>query len=213
MTVASDKIARAFNRSGDTRTVTLDRSKCWHAGLLHKLKSYEISGQIFGLILSFLSNRQLEWFLMGILHKITQLMLDLLKAPFLALHFFFYTLILLSILLILLSTLSVIRHLTYGNNYIWLLSLNLIYETVDWARKWLVDFSAGKTQLVSFDHSYSIGAIDVKMDWSAHEKKSSFKMLKLSFSSKLDWGSYIISIAKTASKNWSLDSLYQIYFS
>ena len=137
---------------------------------------------------------------MGILHKITQLMLDLLKAPFLVLHFFFYTVILLSILLIPLSTLSMIRHLTYGNNYIWLLSLNLIYETVDWARKWLVDFSAGKTQLVSFDHSYSIGAIDVKMDWSAHEKKSSFKMLKLSFSSKLDWGSYIISIAKTASK-------------
>ena len=32
------------------------------------------------------------------------------------------------------------------------------------------------------------------------EKKSSFKMLRLSFSSKLDWGSWIISTAKTASK-------------
>ena len=32
------------------------------------------------------------------------------------------------------------------------------------------------------------------------EEKSSFKMLGLTFSSKLDWGSYIISIAKTASK-------------
>ena len=32
------------------------------------------------------------------------------------------------------------------------------------------------------------------------EEKSSFKMLWLTFSSKLDWGSYIISIAKTASK-------------
>ena len=31
-------------------------------------------------------------------------------------------------------------------------------------------------------------------------ENSSFKMLGLSFSSKLDWGSYIISIAKTASK-------------
>ena len=31
-------------------------------------------------------------------------------------------------------------------------------------------------------------------------KKSSFKMLGLTFSSKLDWSSYIISIAKTASK-------------
>ena len=32
----------------------------WHAGLLHKLKSYGISGQIFGLISSFLSNRWLQ---------------------------------------------------------------------------------------------------------------------------------------------------------
>ena len=32
------------------------------------------------------------------------------------------------------------------------------------------------------------------------EEKSSFRMLGLTFSSKLDWGSYIISIAKTAFK-------------
>ena len=59
----SDRIARAFNRSGATRVVALDISKAfnrvWHTGLLHKLKSYGISGQIFGLISSFLSNRQL----------------------------------------------------------------------------------------------------------------------------------------------------------
>ena len=38
------------------------------------------------------------------------------------------------------------------------------------------------------------------MDGSVLEEKTSFKMLQLTFSSKLDWGSYIISIAKTASK-------------
>ena len=38
------------------------------------------------------------------------------------------------------------------------------------------------------------------MDGSALDEKSSFKMLGLTVSSKLDWGSYIISIAKTASK-------------
>ena len=38
------------------------------------------------------------------------------------------------------------------------------------------------------------------MDGSVLEEKSSFKMLGLTFSSKLDWGSYIICIAKTASK-------------
>ena len=70
---------------------------------------------------------------------------------------------------------------------------------VDWGKKWLVDFNAGKTQLISFDRSNNNGSIDVKMGGSILEK-SSFKMLGLTFSSKLDWGSYIISIAKTAFK-------------
>ena len=43
--------------------MALDISKAfgrvWHAGLLHKFKSYGISGQIFGLISSFVSNRHL----------------------------------------------------------------------------------------------------------------------------------------------------------
>ena len=36
------------------------------------------------------------------------------------------------------------------------------------------------------------------MNGSVLEEKTSFKMLGLTFSSKLDWGSYIVSIAKTA---------------
>ena len=67
-------------------------------------------------------------------------------------------------------------------------------------RKSLVGFNAGKTQLVLFDRCNNTGAIDVKMDRSVLEEKSSFKMLGLNFFSKLDWGCYIISIAKTASK-------------
>ena len=94
-----------------------------------------------------------------------------------------------------------IGYLICGNNLNWLLNLNLIYEkTVDWGKKWLVDFNAGKTQLVSFDQSNNNSSIDVKVGGSALEEKSSFKMLGLTFSSKLGWGSYIISIAKTASK-------------
>ena len=38
------------------------------------------------------------------------------------------------------------------------------------------------------------------MDGSVLEEKSSFKMQDLTFSSKLDWGSYIISNAKTPFK-------------
>ena len=127
----------------------------------------------------------------------------------LGLHFSYYTpmtflilsVILLFMLMILLSTLSVIGHLT------WWQQLELAFEletdlrdAVNWGRKWLVDFSAGKIWLVLFDCSNVTGAIDVKMDGSVFDQKLSFKILALIFTSKLDWGSYIISIAKTASK-------------
>ena len=62
--------------------------------------------------------------------------------------------------------------------------MNLINETLDWGRKWIVDFNAGKTQLVLFDRFNNIGVIDLKM---VLEEKSSFKMLWLVFSSKFEY--------------------------
>ena len=105
-------------------------------------------------------------------------------------------------LMILLSFLKVISHLICGYNLNWI-SSELAYDlqkSVDWVKKWSIDFNAVKTQLVSFDRSNNNGSIDVKMDGSVLEEKSSFKMLGLTFSSKLDFRSYIIPIAKTASK-------------
>ena len=51
-----------------------------------------------------------------------------------------------------------------------------------------------------FAQSNNTGAIDVKMDGTALAEKSFFKILGLTFSSKLEWGSCIISIAKSAFK-------------
>ena len=69
LTVVSNRIARAFNRSGDTRAVALDISnafdRVWQAGFLHKLNSPGISGQMFGLISFFVSNRRLRVVLDG----------------------------------------------------------------------------------------------------------------------------------------------------
>ena len=60
---SSDRVGRTFNRSGAFQTVAPDRfkafNKVYDAGLQHNLKSYRISGFMFGLILSFLSNIQL----------------------------------------------------------------------------------------------------------------------------------------------------------
>ena len=86
--------------------------------------------------------------------------------------------------MLLLSILCVISHLIWSCNLNWLLNLYLIYETL-WT---------------GIGSGLLIFGIDVKMDGSVFEEKSSFKMLRVTFSSKLDWGTYIISIAKIASK-------------
>ena len=81
-------------------------------------------------------------------YKNIQFMLKFLKVPFLVLHFSYPTMlfeVLLSMLMVLLSILSAIMYLICGNSLNWPLNLNLIYETLDWGRKWLVDFNAGKT--------------------------------------------------------------------
>ena len=45
---------------------------------------------------------------------------------------------------------------------------------MDWGRKWLVDFNAGKTQLVLHEQSNNNGAIDVEIDRSVLEEKIKF---------------------------------------
>ena len=61
LTVVSDRIVRAFNRSGVTRALALDIYKSFDSVLFFsKLKSYGGSDQIFGFISSFISNRRLQ---------------------------------------------------------------------------------------------------------------------------------------------------------
>ena len=213
LTVVSDRIARAFNRFADTRAVALDISKAfdrvWHTGLLYRLKSYGISSQIFGFISSFLSNKRL-WVILD--EKSSQ------EYPFNAgvpqgsilgpTLFLLYTNDLPHVIFNI--AISAVDTTLYSKcdqaSDLWQqleLTSELEFDlrdTVDWGRKWSVDFNAGKTQLVSFDRSKNTGVTDVKMDGSVFEEKTSFKMLGLTFSSKMDWGSYNVSIAKTASK-------------
>ena len=102
---------------GAIQAVTIDISKAfdrvWHAGLLHKPKSYGISDKIFGLISSFRSNRRLRVVLHGKSSQEYPVNAGSPRASLLALHFSYYTLltflmmlsvILLSMLTILLST-------------------------------------------------------------------------------------------------------------
>ena len=106
--------------------------------------------------------------------------------------------ILLSLLMILLSTLSVIRSDLWQQLELSSELESILRDTVDWSKKWLVDFSTGKAQPVSFDWSNNTATTHVKMDESFLEENHllRFWVLGLTVSTKLDWGSFIISIAK-----------------
>ena len=142
LTVVSDRIARALTGLG--------LLELWHLiyprlligfGMLvffTNLSLMEFQVRYSALLLLFSVIDDFGWFWMESLHKNIQLMREFLKAPFLVLHFSYYTLmtflmmlyvILLSMLMILLSILVVIGLLICGNNFNWLLNLNLIYET------------------------------------------------------------------------------------
>ena len=144
LTVVSDRITMAFNKSGATRALERDISKAfdrvWHAGLHHKIKSIkEFQIRYLALFLLFSVIDGFVWFRVENLHKNMYSMLEFLKTPFLVLPFSYYILmtllmmlsvILLSMLMIVPWILSMTRHLICDNNLNRLLNLNLIYETL-----------------------------------------------------------------------------------
>ena len=160
----SDRVARAFSGSGATRAVALDVSKAfnrvWHAGLLQKLKSYGILGQIFALISSFVSNRQ-RVVLDGKSLQEYPVNAGVLQGSILGpTHFLLYVNDLpddvICNIAIYADDTTVYCKCDQASDLWQQLELACevesdLQDTVDWGRKWLVDFNAGKNQLVSFD--------------------------------------------------------------
>ena len=149
-----------------------------HAGLFYKLKSYGISGQIFGLFLFFSVIDGFKWFWMGSLHKNIQLMLEFLNAPFLVLHFSYINDLLDDVIcdIAIYADDTTLYSKCDQASDLWQqleLSSELksdLQDTVDWGRKWFVDFNAEKTQFVLFNRFNNTGAVDVKMDGSVTEQ-------------------------------------------
>lgn len=67
LTVIAERVYQALNKNGDAQAIALHISKTLdgicHIGLLHKLNVYGISGRIFELIQSFLSNPEMKIYL------------------------------------------------------------------------------------------------------------------------------------------------------
>ena len=154
-------------------------------------------------------------------------MLEFLNALFFVQHFSFYTVItfliilsvtLLSMLMILLCYLKCDQ-----TSDLWQ-QLELASEQesdllgiAEWVRKWLVHISAGNVFWNWFYLSSLIILVLLMWKWMVLflRKNHLLRWFKeINFSSKLDWGSYIISIAKNASRkiSWRLYSFFLLRF-
>ena len=139
--------------------------------------SHQISVQIFGLLSSSLSNRQLRVVLNGKSSQEYPVSAGVPKgsiiAPtFLLLHINDLPVNVICNIAIYADNTTLYSKCDQASDLQQQLELASELEsdlryTVDWGRKWLVDLNAGKTQLVSFAWSNNTGAIDVKMDESA----------------------------------------------
>ena len=181
LTVVSDKISRAFNRSRVTQAVAHDIpiafERVWHACFLHKLSSYEISSQVFGLISSFLSYRWLDG---KSSHKYTVndgVPEGTILGPTLFLPFINNRPgdVICDIAIYADDT-TLYSKCDQASNLWQQLELTSELESdlwffVDWDKKGVGDFNAEKTQL---DRPNNMGATDVKMDGSSLEKKIAF---------------------------------------
>lgn len=214
LTVITERVYRSLDKCGGAQAVALDISKAfdkvWHAGLLHKLASYGVSGKAHGIISSFLKRRKMNVVLDGKSSGDFSINAGVPQGSILG-----PTLFLLYINDLpddIISKIAIYADDTtlYGTcsnaSNVWSqleMAADLeadLGNVVEWGKKWLVSFNAAKTQCVPFTRSKNWADIDVKMQRTELEKKESLKLLGLSFSSTLGWGAYIESIAKATSK-------------
>ena len=212
LAVISDRIARAFSRSGATWAVAPDISESLdmvlHAGLLHKLKSYGMPGWVYGLNSSFLSKRQFfvvadgnsskeypvnNGFSAGSIPVLTLFQLYINDLP---------DDVICNINVYINNTALYSKYEQAPGlwqqleNYFELESD--LRDTIEWGRKWLVDCSAGKK--LFFLSVSQLWCYWCENWWVCSWRKITFKKLGLSLFLIDGWGSYIISIPKTSSE-------------
>ena len=220
LTVITERIHRVLDVSGEARAVALDISKAfdkvWHAGLLHKLKAYGISGSVFELIRSFLDDRHIRVVLDG--HSSAEYTVNSGVPQGSVLGPTLFLIFINDLPDHILSKLGI--YADDSTLYSCLDKPDLFSKVemaafleddlrtvVEWGQKWLVTFNDSKTKLLSINRHKQTFLLPVLMKGKELPESDSFRMLGLNFSNDFKWTSYIQSIAKAATKK--VGSLYR----
>ena len=213
LTVLSERIYNSMDAGGETRAIALDISKAfdkvWHAGLLHKLKSYGVVGPILGILESFMIERSLKVVLDGQSSPLFCINAGVPQGSVLG-----PTLFLVFINDLPDGILSRIGIYADDTTLYSSLGKSGIFEKVEsagelerdlsdiveWGNRWLVTFNATKTKLLSFNRHRDPLLVPVKMSSTELHEETSFRLLGLTFTPTMDWKPYIQSIAKAASR-------------
>ena len=215
LTVITDRISGALDKSCDARAIALDISKAfdkvWHKGLLHKISSYGISGRVFSVIKSFLTGRSMKVVVNGQSsgeHNINAgVPQGSVLGPTLFLLFIndlpdgvkesFINIYADDTTIYGVTKKGILDHEGLATN----LSTDLKH-IVDWGKKWLVTFNKSKTKLLTIHHHHERPILPhIIMDGSKLDEAPNFdKLLGLKITPKLEWRSYIEAIGIPAGK-------------
>ena len=220
LALITEHINKALDSRGEARVVALDISKAfdkvWHRGLVHKLKSYGISGKLLGTISDFLADRHIT-----VVHEGHSSLTHSINAgdpqgsvlgPTL---FLFYINDLPDRIL---SELAIYADdTTLFTAYRGSLSTSRsqasstlnqdLTNVVAWGKDWLLSFNQKKSHLLSLSGSRTPTLPDICMDSVQLQELPGIRLLGLDITSNLSWDKYISDIAKRASQR--LGCLYR----
>ena len=214
LTVLTHRISEAIAKGNHTRVIALDISKAfdkvWHKGLLHKLSSYGICGNLHAVIKSFLSGRSLKVVINGQSSEAHSINAGVPQGSILG-----PTLFLLFIndlpdhiiesLVDIYADDSTLYQSTSSDADDSTVAKGLssdLEHVVQWGKRWLVSFNAPKTKLASFHHKRNNPSFSpIHMDNSTLKEAPCIeRLLGLKLTPDLRWNSYILSVVKEASK-------------
>ena len=213
LTVITHRVSQALHDNLHARAVALDISKAfdkvWHKGLLLKLASYGISGNVLGVIESFLSDRSLKVVINGQTSEANKINAGVPQGSLLGPTLFLIFINDLPSEIVSSVNMYADDTTVYEQTSKTYKDINLasdlssdLKKVVKWGKTWLVTFNSSKTKLLSFHHHRGTPSFpSVIMDETTlQEAKCLERHLGLKFTPDLKWNSYILSVAKDVGK-------------